>query len=574
MTRWLVPIVRRLVQAASCLLLVLLPLLALYSHYKEARAVADLPANQWQSRAVRAIDSVVGEDPQRVAAVAGTQGTFWSARILGVSLTDPLAGLEALASSRSWYAPLAWSLLIPLLVSLLLGRVFCGWICPMNTLLEIVDKGRGLLGWLEIRQRDVRFSLWNKYVILAIALGLVAITSVPFLALIYPPAVLSREMHTLAFGGSLGAGLYLILAICAFELLVSKRWWCRYMCPGGAVYSLLGRWRAVRVRRDVARCTQCGDCVRACQFDLRPMLVTTTGMECTNCAACISGCDYHALSYQFVLPVGWPPAGSSAPTASETQRPASGEVVTGLPAGGAQGAGSAIDGRQAGGNATDGNKACGEPSRSATAGHGALSRRALLLGLTVGLGWLAPTPAGAHHILGLPHYAYKENYPQTPTLEYPATTGPYDVLMTSYPGKPVPGEAATIAFYIKDRTTGQPYHLPVTVQVLKSATFGTRQVVVPAATHAPFDNQHKYTITVPDARQYIIELALEVEGQTERIPFLIVAGEPPASMPLIAAIAVGLTAFLLMVRAVRVKRQRRQRRLDTNSTPDQPASRG
>ena len=48
--------------------------------------------------------------------------------------------------------------------------------------------------------------------------------------------------------------------------------------------------------------------------------------------------------------------------------------------------------------------------------------------------------AAAHHILGLPHYSYKENYPQAPTLEYPAFTGPYDILLTSYPGKPVPQE--------------------------------------------------------------------------------------------------------------------------------------
>jgi hypothetical protein len=90
---------------------------------------------------------------------------------------------------------------------------------------------------------------------------------------------------------------------------------------------------------------------------------------------------------------------------------------------------------------------------------------------------LFPRVAAAHHILGLPHYSYKENYPQAPTLEYPATTGPYDVLMTSFPGHPVPGESTAIAFYIKDRNTGLPYAQPVSLRVLQTATFGANQVI-------------------------------------------------------------------------------------------------
>ena len=78
-------------------------------------------------------------------------------------------------------------------------------------------------------------------------------------------------------------------------------------------------------------------------------------------------------------------------------------------------------------------------------------------------------PVNAHHVLGLPHYSYKENYPQRPTLEYPATTGPYDVLFTSYPGKPVPGEPANLAFYIKNRESGAVYQEEISVRVLERA---------------------------------------------------------------------------------------------------------
>lgn len=505
MIRRLVPVLRRCVQGVSLLVLVLLPLLALYTHYKEAHAIHDLGEKNWRNVAVRAIDGWVNQHDSRKRMVEQSQGTIWSARLAGVSVSDPLAGAEAILSSRTLYAPMLWSLLIPLGVSLLLGRIFCGWICPMNTMLEVVDRARRFLRIAEIRERDVRFSLRNKYLVLAVVLGLVASTGVPFIALFYPPAVLSREMHVYIFGATIGVGTYVILAICVFELLVSKRWWCRYICPGGALYSLLGRYRVVRVAREMQNCIQCGECVRVCQFDLRPMLVQITGMECTNCGSCVRACNDDALRFKLVLP---------------RRRSASTLPVIDAP--------------------------------------DTKLRRSTAVLLIVIATWLAPTPARAHHILGLPHYSYKENYPQAPTLEYPATTGPFDVLMTSFPGRPVPGDRTTIAFYIKHRESGRPYDLPVSLRVLKTATFGRNQVIMDATIHEPTTNQHKYFVEFPEAGEYVAELTMEVEGKAEVIPFLIVAGEPTATTSILLATVAGLGSFLLVVRAVKRKRDRRR----------------
>ena len=80
--------------------------------------------------------------------------------------------------------------------------------------------------------------------------------------------------------------------------------------------------------------------------------------------------------------------------------------------------------------------------------------------------------ASAHHILGLPHYSYKENYPQVPTLEYPAQSGPFQILLTCYPGKPEPGEAANLAIYIQHKTDYEPYNQAIQVRVLQTFTFG------------------------------------------------------------------------------------------------------
>lgn len=503
MIRRIVPILRRCVQFTAVLVLAFLPIAALYTHFKEAHAIHDLGTNNWRNVAVRGIERVVEGQEGRQRMIEKTQGTIWSARICGVSLLDPLAGAEAIISSRSFYKPMLWSMVIPVLVTVLLGRVFCGWICPMNTLLELVDRCRRLLTLAEIPEHDVRFSLKNKYLLLVVVLGLVGITSVPFVALFYPPAVMSREMHLFVFGSTVGIGTYLILAVCVIELFVSRRWWCRYVCPGGALYSLLGRFRVVRVVRNEGNCVKCGECVRVCQFDLRPMLVQITGMECTNCGSCVRACNDDALSFRLMLPHQEFSRTKPVPLAK------SDSVLPQLP-----------------------------------------------IVVLFGLALLIPSQARAHHILGLPHYSYKENYPQAPTLEYPATTGPYDVLMTSFPGHAVPGERTTIAFYIKDRNTGLPYEHPVSLRVLQTATFGANKVILDPTIHEPTTNQHRYFVIFPQDGEFVAELTMDVEGKPEVIPFLMIAGQPSAAKSIVIAVIAGLGVFLLAVRAIRIKRKR------------------
>jgi len=521
MTGRIVPPIRRSVQVLSLLLVVLLPMLSLYTHHHEAHAIDDLPEGAWRTSIIRAIDRIVDDDKDREYLAKNTQGTIWSLRLAGYSFSDPLAGAETIVTSRSFYTPLLWSLLVPVALSLLLGRVFCGWICPVNTVLEVVDRCRGLLRVAELRARDMRFSLWNKYLVLVVGLLIAAVTSVPFLALFYPPAVLSRETHLFIFGSALGLGLYLILAICVFELFVSKRWWCRYMCPGGALYSLLGHFRVVRVRRDDKKCVKCGDCVRACQFDLRPMLVHTTGSECTNCAACISACDSDALHYKLTLPL---------PIIHPERIPKDPPTPD------------------------DSSGSERDPDARRTP---STSSPVVRVGLALLLMGVLAAHAEAHHILGLPHYSYKENYPQAPTLEYPATTGPYEVVMTCYPGTPVPGEACTVAFYIKHARRNEPYAKPVTVRVLQTYTFGTSREVFPPSRRRPFDNEHRFTITFPEDGEYVVELTMDVEGRSEVIPFLVISGNPTATLSIVSALGGGLIVFLLTIRAIKKKMDRR-----------------
>jgi len=494
----LLQVIRRGVQIAVIFTVVAVAFLSLYAHYRAARVIDDdqLMAGMRGEVAAKMIHPYVEklDDPQ--AFLDGNKGTLWSMRLLGISVTDPLAAVEAIAASKHVHWPLLASILIPVLLTLIFGKIFCSWICPGYVLFEVAGKLRRLLRIAEIQPGRVRFSYANKYIFLVVGLTLAAMLSIPLFALIYPPAVISRAMHAWIFGTELAGMVLLLGIIVAVEVFVSPRWWCRTICPGGALYGLIGWARPVRVRLKREACTFCRACIPCCEAGINP-ITESSSIECDNCGVCIDYCGEGALKFEVGLPE--------------------------------------LPGKK-----------------------NARKAKTVVSVIFFLMPTLFATPALAHHVLGLPHYSYKENYPQRPTLEYPATTGPYDVLLTSYPGVPTPGEPANLSFYIKDRVAKKVFEKPITVRVLRTSTFGDNEVIVPPTRREPFDNQHKFQCTFPLDAEYIVELSMEVEGRVEVIPFQVVAGEPSATASFAFAVAGGLLIVFIVIRAVQKKRQRRK----------------
>jgi len=287
--------VRRCVQLGVIATLVALPLLSQYGHYRAARAIEDLEGT-WRGTVFTWMEHTIGTLPDPEAFLDRFVGGLWSMKFFGVSISDPLAALDMTAASREWHPALWVSVLIPVVLSIVLGRVFCAWICPMHLLLELANSLRKLVAWAELPVRDLRFNHGLKYIVLALGIVVAAALSMPLMALIYPPAVIGREIQLGLRTATLGIGVYLVAGIAVFEIFVSRRWWCRYMCPGGAVYSLLGKFRPLRVQRDAPSCTACGECIPACEMGLRPM-VDKMGMECDNCGDCVKACPEGSLRW-------------------------------------------------------------------------------------------------------------------------------------------------------------------------------------------------------------------------------------------------------------------------------------
>ncbi|MCA8925116.1 MAG: 4Fe-4S binding protein [Planctomycetes bacterium] len=323
---------RRSVQLLVVVALFAFPVIARYNHYLAARQL-DKQIERWegstQGLVLQVTDAALrvgipdGESgvptrrPRRaiLERSRGFHGSPWSAEVGGVSLTDPLAATES--ACASWAAPwvLISGLLLPLALTVLLGRVFCGWICPMGLLFDLSAWVRSLLPkLLEIKPLDLRFSRGTKYLLLAVGLALALLTGDAVLNTFYPPAILGREAHSFVFAlfdraedgmpglalvGVTGGTAFLLLLM-GLEVAVAPRFWCRTVCPGGALYSLLGRWRLVRVRRKRDVCIDCTICDKVCPQGELPMTDRTVS-ECDNCGECIDACPVRALGYRIAV---------------------------------------------------------------------------------------------------------------------------------------------------------------------------------------------------------------------------------------------------------------------------------
>jgi ferredoxin-type protein NapH len=285
--------IRRFIQASVLALLVLVPVLA---HYDNLRAQRDEQGieGRWDTRLLHAVLEDV-EAPDRFTRVV--RGSVWTLRVGEHVVSDPLAVLDFMAASRVPWDVFLLSALLPLLASVLLGRVFCGWICPADLLFEI---GSVVRRWVGI-DTDVTFSSRLKYAVLGAGVVLALIAGTQVFAEIYPPRLVGAELYLWLTLGIPGVGAWFLLAVLAFEIFVSRRFWCRYVCPGGALYSLLGRWRIVRLRLNSPACTRCRECTDACEFGLDPM-AGHPGQECNNCGVCVRACAHDALSWRAVLP--------------------------------------------------------------------------------------------------------------------------------------------------------------------------------------------------------------------------------------------------------------------------------
>ena len=223
-----------------------------------------------------------------------------------VPLVDPLAAVETLLATRSITADALIGATILLTAALVLGPVFCGWFCPLGLLLDLNHALQRTVSCRFTRRLPPPLAgplpVSIRYTTLGAVVGFALVARTPLFQIISPINIMVRGI---LFDASMG--FYLVAAICILEH-IWPRFWCRILCPLGALYSLVGQFARLRIWIDLDHTTNnpCRLCSRRC-----PMGIDVTDdyvvkrkrsvdhPACTRCGDCADRCPHDVLGLGF-----------------------------------------------------------------------------------------------------------------------------------------------------------------------------------------------------------------------------------------------------------------------------------
>ena len=218
-------------------------------------------------------------------------GSLYSLAFGPIWITDPLSGLQTIMASLSLDVVLLLSMLIPVALAFVFGRVFCGWMCPQNSISELVDYVSGKFKLKRLANPPL--SSTPRYIILVGLIALAPLLGFPVANLISAPGIISVQITKYFYEGVVGFEIGLIGLIIISELFIVRRLWCNYICPVG---SLLGVFRSNRTMKVVYAedpehiCGKCYACADVCRLGLNPMGEKIYPL-CHNCGACVAACE-------------------------------------------------------------------------------------------------------------------------------------------------------------------------------------------------------------------------------------------------------------------------------------------
>jgi polyferredoxin len=226
--------------------------------------------------------------------------SLWTSRPPGVEGWLPIASLMNLKVLLATGAmprlhPAGLFLLLAFLgMSWLFRKSFCSWLCPVGTVSEWLWRlGRSALGRNFRLPRGLDAGLRGlKYILLGLFLYAVASMSVPAIrAFLEGPYGIVDDVKMLNFFRFLGVTGCMVIAVLTVASILVPNFWCRYLCPYGALMGLVSLASPLRIRRDASWCIDCGKCAKACPSALPvDRLAAIQSAECTGCLECIAEC--------------------------------------------------------------------------------------------------------------------------------------------------------------------------------------------------------------------------------------------------------------------------------------------
>jgi polyferredoxin len=199
-----------------------------------------------------------------------------------------------------------------ILVSLIFGKAFCSWLCPIGFISELVgDFGERI--YKKIFKRRIHLPKWIDYPLRSLKyllLGFlfyavfVLMSSIAIKAFLDSPYNIVADLKMFYFFANISESALIILAVLFVLSIFIRNFWCRFLCPYGALLGLVSFLSPHKIKRNPVSCIDCGLCAKACPSYIKVDKVrTVVSDECNTCLSCVDACPVaDTLDLKSILP--------------------------------------------------------------------------------------------------------------------------------------------------------------------------------------------------------------------------------------------------------------------------------
>lgn len=227
------------------------------------------------------------DDP--VIAATSNNGSLWAFTVMGIPLSDPLGIISELVNSVKMPVKYLLGGLIPFLIALIFGRVFCSWLCPMSLFFDVTNKIKKLFIKIHIPILELKIPRETRVYIFWVGLVFSYFMGMWVWHFTLPYITFSHEIFSYVVFNAFTVGIYYFISILVLDIGLISGEFCNSLCPTGWLLAKIGNFSILRLSAKAESCPpKCTVCKTVCPVDLFPKEQDLFG--CHLCYKCVDNC--------------------------------------------------------------------------------------------------------------------------------------------------------------------------------------------------------------------------------------------------------------------------------------------